>query len=584
MLQSYDYVTMLVYLAFLLGVGWAFGRMSKTTSDFVRGGGKGTWWLVGSSSLLAGISAFTFSGNAAGAYDAGPTLLIIYLANTLAFLVHAAFLASRFRQTRAFTAADVVRERFGPAVEQFSAYYSVVIGALTGAVPLWALASFCSGVFAIPQDTLIVVLGTVVTLYAIKGGKWAVMGNDFVQSLIIYPITILLAILALREVGGVSALIENFSRPDLAADFSFVKEPGQFPGDNFTWTWIIAAFITQFLAYVNLGSASRYLAARDGREATRSALLAAAGMGFGALVWFIPPWVTRMLWSADVEAMAALGEPANSAYAIAALKLLPAGLVGVMVVAMFAATLSTMDVGLNGNAGTLIRNVIPPLRRVLGLSALGDKQLMLAGKIGTLVMGALTIALALYFSKLKGFRLFDAFLQINSLIGMPLIMPMIAGLVVRRLPRWSFFWILGMSAVPAVLSLFAATPWTYSERSLWVFAAGVAATLTAIPFYAREPADYRERVDGFFTKMNTPLNDEERGKSSDAMQASILGKASLAMAGALLFLLFIPNPAWGRYCILAISGSVALVGGLLLLGARAERRRLGANPEPTNAN
>ena len=478
----------------------------------------------------------------------------------------------------------MVRERFGPAVEQFSAYYSVVIGALTGAVPLWALASFCSGVFAIPQDTLIVVLGTVVTLYAIKGGKWAVMGNDFVQSLIIYPITILLAILALREVGGVSALIENFSRPDLAADFSFVKEPGQFTGDNFTWTWIIAAFITQFLAYVNLGSASRYLAARDGREATRSALLAAAGMGFGALVWFIPPWVTRMLWSADVEAMAALGEPANSAYAIAALKLLPAGLVGVMVVAMFAATLSTMDVGLNGNAGTLIRNVIPPLRRVLGLSALGDRQLMLAGKIGTLVMGALTIALALYFSKLKGFRLFDAFLQINSLIGMPLIMPMIAGLVVRRLPRWSFFWILGMSAVPAVLSLFAATPWTYSERSLWVFAAGVAATLTAIPFYAREPADYRERVDGFFTKMNTPLNDEERGKSSDAMQASILGKASLAMAGALLFLLFIPNPAWGRYCILAISGSVALVGGLLLLGARAERRRLEANPEPTNAN
>ncbi|MDT8405593.1 hypothetical protein, partial [Sulfuriflexus sp.] len=78
-------------------------------SDFVRGGAQGTWWLVGTSMLMSGISAFTFTGNGSAAFDAGPTFLVIYVANCSAYLIGWLFLGAWFRQTRAYTAADVLR-------------------------------------------------------------------------------------------------------------------------------------------------------------------------------------------------------------------------------------------------------------------------------------------------------------------------------------------------------------------------------------------------------------------------------------------------------------------------------------------
>ena len=55
------------------------------------------------SMFISGISAFTFTGNASAAYDAGPTLLVIYFANVVGFAISGLFLGRWFRQTRALT-------------------------------------------------------------------------------------------------------------------------------------------------------------------------------------------------------------------------------------------------------------------------------------------------------------------------------------------------------------------------------------------------------------------------------------------------------------------------------------------------
>lgn len=121
---------------------------------------------------MAGISAFTFTGNASAAYEAGPTVLIIYAANATALLLCGLFLGAWFRQTRAYTVTNVVRQRFSPAVEQFSAYTSIMLGPVGAAIQLWALCVFASGTFGIPVQWCIVVIGSVVILYATTGGKW----------------------------------------------------------------------------------------------------------------------------------------------------------------------------------------------------------------------------------------------------------------------------------------------------------------------------------------------------------------------------------------------------------------------------
>lgn len=56
-----EYTTLTIYLIVLMTVGAVFARLNTNASDFARGGAKATWWMVGTSMFMAGISAFTFT-------------------------------------------------------------------------------------------------------------------------------------------------------------------------------------------------------------------------------------------------------------------------------------------------------------------------------------------------------------------------------------------------------------------------------------------------------------------------------------------------------------------------------------------
>jgi len=116
--MNLEYITLGAYFVLLIIIGGVFSRFNKNLSDFVRGGGRGTWWMVGTSMLMAGISAFTFTGNGSAIFEAGPSAIIIYAANILGFLLGGLFLARWWRQSRAHTSGDLVRERFGVGPEK----------------------------------------------------------------------------------------------------------------------------------------------------------------------------------------------------------------------------------------------------------------------------------------------------------------------------------------------------------------------------------------------------------------------------------------------------------------------------------
>src|SRR5690606_21342545 len=153
-----------------------------------------------------------------------------------------------------------------------------------------------------------------------------------------------------------------FTDPRFAEDFRLIKHPGQFEESKFSLTWIIAVFFISIQGQIGLNVAGRYLSVKDGREARWASLFALALMLFGMIIWFVPPMVARFLYESDVLSLG-MENPSDGAYALIALKLLPNGMMGVMIAAMFAATMSSMDTGLNDLAGKIVRNVFPPLRR-----------------------------------------------------------------------------------------------------------------------------------------------------------------------------------------------------------------------------
>ncbi|WP_309398126.1 sodium:solute symporter family protein [Cerasicoccus maritimus] len=567
-----EYCTLGVYLIILMVVGSLFSKMNKNLSDFARGGAQGTWWMVGTSMFMGGISAFTFTGNASAAYSSGPTFLVIYLANCVG-LALCIFLGPWFRQTRATTWADVLRERFHVSVEQFSVYFSLIIQPISSATQLYALSIFISAILGVPTPWVIVVLGFIVVFYSTTGGRWAVMATDFVQGLVLFSLTVLMFFLALHKIGGIDAFFSYFQDPRFAEDFKFVKDPGQFPDDKFTWKWIFVVFILQLQGYINLGTAGRFLSVKDSRNARWAAAWACVLMAIGTVVWFVPPMVARFLFEPEVMAMG-MKEPATASYAVISAELLPNGLLGLMLAAMLAATMSSMDTGLNGTTGVIVNNIIPRIRGRQKKAELSDSVNLLLCRVFTVMLGIYIIMVSLLLAFQKELALFDAYLMIAAVVGLPLSMPIFLGLWIKRLHWKSYFVIVGASLLPSIYFVVRSAMWDENwpiqDRLVWIYGFSLIGVILSLPLWRGASEIYKEQVAKFYEKMHKPVDfAAEIGESRDNAQYKILGWTALSIGCMILFYLFVPNTLSARLQILGLALVIISIGaGLIRVGRR----------------
>jgi Na+/proline symporter len=578
MLTIYDYIVIGFFFLFMGGLGWFFRHFSKDSSDYFRGGGQMTWWLVGSSAFMASFSAWTFTGAASTAYECGLVALIIYFANSLGFLLNVTHFAPWFRQMRVVTVMQAVRRRFGVGNEQFFTWLQLPIQILYAGIWLFGLAIFVASVFKLDLSATIIITGVVALAMAALGGSWAVVAGDFLQALMLMPISIVAAVLALMQVGGWTALTTRLPASHFDLTGSAFVEYG--------WLWVVAMFVKQIFVINNMQDASRYLCVKDGPTARKAALLSTILFVVGPLIWFIPPLAARALYP-DLAAMfPTLKNPSEGAYVAIAMQLMPAGLLGLLVTGIFSATMSSMDTGLNRNAGIFVKSVYQPLLR----PAATERELLLVGKLATVVFGVLVIAMALFYSSWKDVGLFKLMVNFGALVGIPYSVPLFWCLLVRRVPPWSG-WSTVLVCLAASILVSNGPNWEWFRGTLaavgmpgapdWMkahdfvtamavnVAVGSAWFLGSTLFYNRTSAEYRSRVEAFFEEMHRPVDfEKEIGADSDQHQAKALSKLVYVYAGFLALLLLIPNPMLGRLSILFCALCMAGTGWLLQRSAR----------------
>lgn len=558
-----EIMTIGAYLAVMVAVGLVMRRFNRNVSDYFRNGCQGTWWLVGSSAFMSSFSAWTFTGAAGVAFESGWTVSIIFLGNALGFFLNFLFLAAWFRQLRAITVPEIIRARFGPITQQAYAWFSVPTAVLYASLQLYGLALFTSAVFNLELQAVIIGVGVVVLIYSVIGGSWAVMSADFLQTIILLPLTVLMAFLCLKEVGGIGGFLSMIHERGLADDFAMIQESGRYPLNEYTWVWAAAMFLQIGFSSNSMISASRYFSVKDGREARKAALLGGVLMLLGTLIWFIPPMTARLLYETQVNGVP-IDKPAEAAYAIASQRLLPTGMAGLMVVAMFAATMSSMDAGLNRCAAVFTQDIYPPLSRIARRNLFTGKKLLLLGQGFSLMLGVLIILLAVYFSRVQGYGIFKLMLNIGAMLGIPLATPMFLSLFIRKAPGWSALFSVGCGLVPSFMSGVAAQEWSFQDKVFINTGAGVAGFLLTMPFWAMSTQAYRDRVARFFKTMHTPVDfAREVGVDTDLSQLKIIGVFAMVIGGLIGLLALAPNPLSGRLEILSVAGSVALIGLLL---------------------
>ena len=572
---SVEYVVIGCYLAVLVGVGMVFRRFNENVSDYFRNGCKGTWWLVGSSAVMTAFSAWTFSGAAGAAYEAGWSVLVIYLANSVGFAINGLFLAKWFRQIRAITGPEVIRLRFGISTQQFYAWMSFVMQTLYSSLHLLGLAIFCSAVFGYKIEQVIVVVGAVVLIYSLIGGSWAVTATDFLQTLILIPITILVGVLCLVKLGGVGALFQGIQNMGLSSAYGVFNAPDQFPLRAYTYAWAVAMLLKNVIGYNTLTSAQRYFLVKDGREAQKAAWLGFVLMTAGAFIWFIPPMTARLLFHAEVMAVD-IPKAAEAAYAIASLNVLPLGMTGLMVVAMFAATMSSMDSGLNRNAAIFTNDIYPTLCRLFGRASVKGKSLMRLGQVFSAVFGVCIVSIATYFANTEGRGVFEHMLNIGALLALPMAVPALMGLFIRTSPSWAAIVTVCVTLIPSAFGFFSAElfgeTWSFQQKVFINLTVGIVVYLLTMPFWNRTPEVYKRQAQDFFDRMLTPVDfEKEIGIPNDLRQLKIIGSFAAVIGGVICTLVLLPNPLIGRLGILFVGGFVLGVGGVFIwLGKRSE--------------
>jgi len=568
MLGSYDYAAIVFYFAFMALVGFAFRRYSSNVSDYFRGGGQILWWMAGASAFMTQFSAWTFTGAASKAWSDGPIILVIFFANAIGFLFNWKWFAAWLRQMRVVTPIDAVRRRFGRTSEQFFTWIQLPIGTIYAGIWLNGLAVFLHAVFGFDLATTIILTGGVVLLVSLTGGAWAVMASDFLQALILMGITVTAAFFAVRKIGGIDELVTQFPAE------SVFGTGVQYP--LLAVAWIAAIVVKQFTSTNSILDASRYLCAKDSANARRAALLAAVLFIVGPIIWFLPPMVAAVTHPNLAEMYPKLGAKASeAAYVAIAADTLPTGMLGLLLCGIFAATMSSMDSGLNRNAGIFVSNFYRPILR----KEASPKELLMAGRITTLVLGIVIISVAIYLSERTDMGLFDLMVQFGTLVALPIAIPLILGVIHPRSPDWTGWSTAVVGLVASFLSQKIMTgEWlvrvldlphelTRREISDWTVVSGLVVNVVVgcAWFYGTMRIRDDHSVERTAEKaklaidLATPVTAIENEDNKDARQSRLMGKLSIAYGVFILAFALIPNGLAGR---LAFVGMALLLGGL----------------------
>ncbi|MGC9404294.1 sodium:solute symporter family transporter [Vibrio genomosp. F10 str. 9ZC157] len=574
--MTIETLVVLAYFFFLIAIGWMFRKFTTSTSDYFRGGGKMLWWMVGATAFMTQFSAWTFTGAAGRAFSDGFVIVILFLANAFGYFMNYMYFAPKFRQLRVVTAIEAIRQRFGKASEQAFTWAGMPDSLISAGIWLNGLAIFVAAVFNIPMETTIIVTGLVLVAMAVTGGSWAVVASDFMQMLVIMAVTITCAVAAYFHGGGISNIVANFD-----GDFML--------GNNLNYVsifilWVVFIFVKQFGVMNNSINAYRYLCAKDSENARKAAGLACILMVVGPLIWFLPPWYVSAFMPDFALQYASMGDKAgDAAYLAFVQNVMPAGMVGLLMSAMFAATMSSMDSGLNRNAGIFVMNFYSPILR----KDATQRELVIVSKVTTIAMGLLIISIGLFINSLRHLSLFDIVMNVGALIGFPMLIPVLLGMWIRKTPDWAGWSTLVVGGIVSyafgismqaghIESLFGleqeltGREWNDLKVGLSL-AAHVLFTggyfMLTTRFYKGLSPEREKEVEQLFINWNTPVISEgEEQRDLDTKQRSMLGKLISTAGFGILAMALIPNEPTGRLLFL-LCGSIVLTVGILLINA-----------------
>ena len=380
-----DLFVFAAYLVAVIALGLSLARRSGTARGFMVAGGALPGWAIGLSIFGTFLSSNTFIGVPGQAFGGNWNAFVFSLS-----LPVAAFLAARwwipfYRRGDAISAYQHLEARFGRWARTYAvACYLLTQFARVGSI-LFGVALAMNALTGWPVAWIILSTGVVVTIYTLIGGIEAVIWTDVIQSVVLtVGALIVVGLLIVDAPGGLSGLVETAGA---AGKFSL----GSFAFDFTTSTFWVVLIYGLFINFNNFGIdqsyVQRYHAANSDRAASRSVWLAAGLYLPVSAVFFFIGTGLFVVFQGQPEVA---GVAADQAFPHYISTRLPAGAAGLLIAALFAAAMSSIDTSLNSSAtvflSDLYRTYIRPEPAPDGVEA-EDLRVLRRATVGVGVLG-----------------------------------------------------------------------------------------------------------------------------------------------------------------------------------------------------
>jgi SSS family transporter len=401
-----NYLVLVLYLLLLVWLGFSLSRRQRSTDDFFKGGHRIPWWAAGLSIFGTQLSAITFMAIPSKTFATNWLYFFLMMTILLVSPFIIRYFLPFYRRFNLTTAYEYLEFRFNLATRLTGSilYLILQVGRMGIVLLLPSLA--LSVVTGFDVHVCILTMGLLSILYTVLGGIEAVIWTDVLQVVVLLGGSLLsLLLLALSLDGSdVSGILEQYDKLhflDLSPD---LFQPT-------LWVVLLGGFASNIIQYGSDQTViQRYLTTRDERSAADSIRTGAWLTLPATLIFFSLGTLLFVHYKVHPEMLNPTLQTTDAIFPWYIVSNLPDGVVGLLIAAIFAASMSSLDSSMN-SAATVVTT---DFYRRLQPARSEDAYLRLARRI-TLVTGALGTGLALLMATWGVSSLWD---QFNMIVGL----------------------------------------------------------------------------------------------------------------------------------------------------------------------
>ncbi len=571
-----DTLMVIGYFILMLGIGGYFARRMRRMKDFFSGGNSIPWWLSGVSFYMSSFSVAAFVFYPGLCYRHGWVGVTLLWVAIPAVLFSAYFFSARWRRARIDSPVEYLETRYSGLLRQLFAWQGVPVKMIDDGIKLVATGTFVSIATGLDIRYSIISIGAIILLYTFMGGLWAVTVTDFIQFVVLAVGVIIILPLSISEAGGLAAIFNS----ERTEDFFHLTSA------EFGWSYIIPLVLLYALAWSSTmwPLIQRYYCVPKERDALKVGWLVAILYVVGPPLMFFPA-------IAAAEFMPGVDD-AGQIYPLICVELLPAGMLGLIIAAMFAATMSTLSSDYNVCAGVLTNDVY---KRLIRPNAT-ERELVHMGRLMTLLIGVVALITGVVIASMgKSEGLFKMMVTLFGIAAAPAAVPMLLGLLSRRVTNLSAIlgFVFGTLTGIGLFILskhgedvrFLGILWDHGRESMIfgplalnmeiVMFLGTALVTTLVMFVvsaiAPAKAAAQARTDAFLKRLETPIGDlpedEPAATASEIPSPFGVVGVSVALIGVLLIAV-LPWVERGPVFLLdALLGALLIAAGCVVVWA-----------------